>query len=80
MVAFQIKCCCVRDSNHLSAIYVKYMSLKEVMNVISLRLGDCWDVKCSCNEVRCGHYSQTSHHHCLGCQCVRQGREWAKSK
>lgn len=39
MVAFQIKHRCVRDSNHLSAIYVKYMSLKEVMNVISLRLG-----------------------------------------
>lgn len=60
MVAFQIKCCSVRDSNHLSAIYVKYMSLKGVMNAISLRLEDCWDVKCNRNEVRCGQYSQAS--------------------
>lgn len=48
MVASQIKCCSVRDSNHLSAIYVKCLSLKEVMNAISLRLEDCWDAKCAC--------------------------------
>lgn len=58
MVASQIKRCTVRDSNHLSAIYVKYLSLKEVMNAISLRLEDCWDAKCDCNDVRRGHCSQ----------------------
>lgn len=88
MVAFQIKCCSVRDSNHLSAIYVKYVSLKEVMNAISLRLEDCWDVKCSRNEVRRGHYSQASGlpppltrlPRRASPLCRRQGIECAKSK
>lgn len=73
MVAFQIKCCSVRDSNHLSAIYVKYMSLKEVMNAISLRLEDCWDVKCNSNKVRHGHYSQAPSllPPLLGCHIMR---------